>query len=217
MNRSLLSVSVVALALAVSVGQNSAQQRTPTPNQRTTQSGETLTADAFVQKVWEGNHKEVEMAKLAASRAKSADVKSFAQQLVTDHTSSSNALEQYAAKHNVTLQNPAPKASTALRDTKEKEPEALAATDDAHMKNLTSKNGAEFDQAFIDMMVENHQNGVALFERQRDAKVGDSELQNFVANMVPTLRRHLSKAQDIQKTVSVKSDTTAPLRTPANR
>jgi predicted outer membrane protein len=48
-------------------------------------------------------------------------------------------------------------------------------------------------------MVENHQKGVSLFQRQDQAKLGDAELQSFIDSQLPVLRRHLTRAQAIQK------------------
>jgi len=55
--------------------------------------------------------------------------------------------------------------------------------------------------------VQDHQKAVDMFEQQRDAKSADSELQSYINNTLPTLQRHLTKAQSIQRTLS-SSDTT---------
>jgi len=194
-------------------------------NQRQPVSTNPLTAENFVRDVIASNQKEIQLANLAAARGSSNDVKQFGRELVNDHTKALDSLSQYAAKKGITStatirtepqtttgkagqgNSPASPNNATARVTPSTSDDAHA----AHIRDLTTKSGAEFDRVFIDMMVENHRKGVSLFESQDKAKVGDQELQNFVRDTLPTLRRHLTHAEQLQKTVS----TTTPARNQA--
>jgi putative membrane protein len=150
-----------------------------------------VTPQSFVQQVVDSNTKEIDIAKLAATRAASADVKSFGAQLVSDHSKVVETLRGYAQRKNITLP-PMAKSETLAH------PSAADKEHAVHFRDLSAKSGAEFDQAFIQMMVEKHEKGVTLFERQSQAKLGDQELQQFVNDTLPTLRSHLARAKEIQ-------------------
>ncbi len=71
--------------------------------------------------------------------------------------------------------------------------------------------------AYIQMMIDDHQKAVTMFERQQTAKLGDSDLQDFIEDQVAVLRKHLNKARDIQKDLKEDSGApagSAPSRTP---
>ncbi len=212
-----------------------ANDRNQTQNQSSSQTGSALTARSFVEKVAEANQKEIEMSRMASSRAQSSRVKSYAEQLVRDHTKSLDAVKKYSTKHGISLPSGSTSgngssASTSNRSNTDtnsnntnqprtenrsnstsqspntagaanSRPEAMAAADEAHMRELSSKSGAEFDQAYINMMITNHEKAVEMFEQQRDARDNDAELRGFVNSTLPTLRSHLSQARDLEKTV----------------
>jgi len=73
------------------------------------------------------------------------------------------------------------------------------------MQELSGKSGAEFDKAFIDMMVEDHQKAISLFEQANSEKFSDAGLRKFVSDQLPGLRNHLSRAQQLQKEVDSKN------------
>jgi putative membrane protein len=220
-NKPMLKLFVCSVAAAVvvafNVGDSPAQQRSPQRQQQGLAN--TMTPQSFVEHVVESNQKEIDLAKLADTRASAADVKTFARQLVTDHTKALEAFRGYASKKNMTLP-PMPKSDTAGNPPQTPQPnqsprnragqpldtpqagaagKASADTEfSAHFKELSAKSGAEFDRAFIAMMVANHEKGVTLFERQSQAKLGDAELQKLINDTLPTLRMHQSRAKDLQ-------------------
>jgi putative membrane protein len=222
-----------------------AGQRQQQPSQQTTPRqpqglANEMTPESFVKHVVESNQKEIDMAKLATTRAASADVKSFATQLVTDHTKALSAAKAYASKKSIAL---ASTTNTSMSTTSSQQRDARSQTNQttgraedrtqrtgtqtgtdtatrtetrpaaragdpgepdhsAHMKDLSAKSGTEFDKAFMMMMVEGHEKSVALFERQSQAKLGDQELQRFINDTLPTLRRHLTRSREINNKVA---------------
>ena len=222
MTNNLLSMALLTVAVAL-------HAQIPQPAQ-TSQAGTGLTGKDFALKVAEANQKEIELARMAGSKAQSPQVKSYAEQLVRDHTKSLEEIKKYAAKHNIRFPNSSSTSSatatsstntnsnnTAQPRTENRsnstsqsakqppvgisKPEAMAATDEAHMRDLSSKSGADFDQAYVRLMIVNHEKAVFMFEQQRDNRETDAELRGFVNNSLPTLRTHLSRARSLEKTV----------------
>lgn len=135
----------------------------------------------WVNKVADSGMTEIALAKLAAEKASNPEVKSFAQKLVDDHTKVSEELKSLASQKNVKLDD-----------------EDLG-SDRAH-KRLSKKSGNEFDQEFIEHMVDMHEADVKLFEKaSTDAK--DSALKSFAAKHVDHLRQHLQQAQSLRTTI----------------
>lgn len=133
--------------------------------------------NAFAMTVAQNGMAEVALAKLALQKAQNADVKKFAQRVITDHTKVGQELKKIATAKNITL--PA-----------EVKPEQKE-THDRFMK----LSGAEFDREFMTLMVENHEKSITAFEAESNNGT-DAELKAFAGNTLPTLREHLQMARD---------------------
>jgi putative membrane protein len=132
----------------------------------------------FAMQAARGGLMEVEMGKLAASKAENADVKSFGQRMVDDHSKANDALKQAVANKKINL--------PAEVDAKEK----------AELDKLSGMSGAAFDRHYMQIMVTDHKKDVAEFERAaRTAK--DSDIKKFAADTVPTLKEHLQQAEKV--------------------
>ncbi len=216
MNRQLLLIGMLGLSLVLETNCRAQQQPAPqTSDQSTPPEAQSpaernhspdqlpMSTAAFVQKVAEDNRMAVEMARLATTRGQLSEVKDYAQQLMKDHMDSGNTLQSYASKHNITL--PQDRISTlppgSAPTPSNMPPRGLAAADDAIPWELSSKTGPEFDQAYIHMLVQDHRKAVALFEAQQQAKDMDSEILGFINNTLPVLRKHLSMAEALEKTI----------------
>lgn len=133
----------------------------------------------FAVKVADGGMAEVELAKTAEQKATDARVKSFASMMVMDHSKANDELKAAAAEKNITL------------------PMTMSQDHQDALTNLSQKSGKDFDKAFMDMMVDNHQKTIDLFEKQAtDGK--DATLKTWAANTLPTLRQHLDSAKAIR-------------------
>jgi putative membrane protein len=132
----------------------------------------------FVNKVADGNQDEVQLAQLAAQRASNPDVRNFAQQLVSDHTSMGSELQSLASTKNVKLD----KDNNQSRE----------------YKRLSNKSGQDFDREFVDHMVDEHEKDIKDFEKaSTDAK--DTELRSFASKHLADLKQHLATAQNLQR------------------
>jgi putative membrane protein len=113
---------------------------------------------------------------MATQKASDKAVKDFAQRLVDDHSKANQELENIAKSKSISM--PAMRHSTPA--------------------NISNATGADFDRAYINQMIANHQKGVANFERM-STQAQDAQLRDFVTRTLPTLREHLSQAQSLKK------------------
>jgi putative membrane protein len=141
----------------------------------------------FAMKAATGGMEEVEMGRLAARKASSADVKAFGQRMVDDHSKANDQLKALATQKGLTL------------------PTALPADKKAHLDKMSKLSGAEFDRMYMGMMLKDHKKDVAEFEKEA-SKGKDSSLKSFAQNTLPTLREHLTLAQTTAAKVGVKAD-----------
>jgi putative membrane protein len=132
----------------------------------------------FVANAGAGGLAEVQMGNLALQKATSADVKAFAQRMVTDHSKANDELSQLATMKGLAL-------PTELK------PEQKSAMD-----HLSSLSGAEFDKAYMDHMVSDHEKDVAEFEKAA-AEAQDPDIRGWAGKTAPTLREHLNLAKEV--------------------
>lgn len=125
-----------------------------------------------------GGLMEVELGKLAATNASSADVKQFGQQMVTDHSKANDELKTLAAAKNITI------------------PAAPSEEHQKHINDLKEKKGADFDKAYMSMMVDDHEEDVSKFEKEGN-EGNDADIKAFAAGKVATLKHHLEMAKTI--------------------
>jgi putative membrane protein len=131
----------------------------------------------FVTKAADDGMAELNIAQLAAQRATNPDVKSFAQKLVDDHSKVNSELMSLDSQKNVKIDKDDGK--------------------DRAYKRLSNKSGNDFDQEFVEHMIDEHEKDIKLFEKAaQDAK--DSDVKNFAAKHVDHLRMHLQQAQSLR-------------------
>ena len=127
--------------------------------------------------------KEVHMGQMAAQQGQSAEVKKLGQQIAADHTKANQQLMAIAAKKGI------------KPDTGHK------------MEKMSKKDMANFDQAWIGMMINDHQKDIAAFQRQAQNGT-DPDLKNFAKKTLPVLQKHLKMVQQAQQKMG--SGGTAP-------
>ena len=123
---------------------------------------------------------EVRMGRLAAQNTQSAQVRAFAQRMVTDHMQLGHRLTAIAQRKGLTL------------------PTELNARDVSTLADLSRQKGADFDNTYLRSQVADHQ--IALSTFQQEAEHGtDPDLKAFAQAVLPTLRQHLLMAKDAEK------------------
>ncbi len=137
------------------------------------------TPNGFMTEAAKGGMAEIELSKLATTKAQNAEVKKYAQQMIQDHTNASAELKQLAGKKNVTL------------------PTELDAEHKAIKDRLSGLSGAEFDKAYVNAMVSDHEKTVNLFKTQADGGM-DADAKAFAAKTLPKLQGHLDMIKGIE-------------------
>jgi putative membrane protein len=135
-------------------------------------------ARTFAFDVAQSNMAEIALARLAAQKGQSADVKRFAQRVIADHSKVLAELKQTAATKNITL--PA--------DVK---PEQKQTHD-----RIAALSGPAFDREFMAAMVEGHDKSVKTFQAVANNGT-DAEFKAWAAKVLPTLEQHQKMAHDI--------------------
>lgn len=133
----------------------------------------------FAVKAADGGMMEVQLGELAQKNGANAQVKSFGKMMVDDHTKANNELKALAAKKNITLP-------------------ATMSNDNQEMYNdMMKKTGTDFDKAYVDHMVDDHEDDVEMFRKQ-SMDAADPDIKAFAAKTLPTLEMHLQKIKEIK-------------------
>lgn len=144
--------------------------------------------EAFMKQAAQNGHAEVESSKLALSKASSPDVKTFAQQMVDDHTKAGDELTALAQSKGIKVSS---EPSAAQR---------------AKIKLMQTLDGASFDRSYASSMgVSAHEETIALF--RKEAQQGkDPDVKAFATKTLPTLEHHLKMSKDLKaKTAAEKT------------
>jgi putative membrane protein len=135
-----------------------------------------LPDDQFVDKASAAGLAEVNLANIALKKASSPDVRQFAQQMIDDHTRANRELLALADKKKL-----------AMAQKMDPPHEMLA-------EKLLRTEGADLDREYMKSQLADHQEAVALFERE--SKNGnDGDLKEWAGKTLPTLKRHLEMAR----------------------
>lgn len=121
---------------------------------------------------------EVQMGQMALDKSSDAKVRQLAQSIVDDHTKANDQLKTLAQNKQVTL------------------PTAASSDTQKETRNLQTKSGSAFDQAWSKAVVKDHQTAVKLFT-QESTQTKDPDLHQFAQATLPALRVHLQLAQAV--------------------
>jgi putative membrane protein len=225
---SILTALVLSINLVVGAQEpKPADPSKPTDTPAQTQTDKTTqTAGAvnssdkkFVTEAAHGGMKEVELAKLAVTKAASDEVKQYAQRLIDDHTKANDELMQLASQkgitisHDMAMKSDTSSSDAAMKQTSATDPTAKtkdmasshgATMDKDHkamMDKMSALSGNQFDKEFIRVAVKDHEKNIKEFEKQ-STKANDADVRAFAAKTLPTLQEHLQLARDLDKKLS---------------
>jgi putative membrane protein len=137
----------------------------------------------FLVKVATCNNAEIEVSKLADKRANSAQVKEFATMLVKEHKAAYDKLGDLLKNRKIGV------VAGLEKESREE------------IKRLSKMEGEEFDRAFLQHMIREHKTAITIFENQ--AKNGqEADIRDYAKELLPHLRNHLRKAEQLAKTAS---------------
>ena len=131
---------------------------------------------AFVNDAARGGEMEVKLGKLAEQDGSSAAVKEFGNRMVKDHTRLNAELSATAKSVGLTV------------------PTKISAEQQATYDKLAMLKGTKFDTAYIDMMVKDHTQDLAAFQKEANV-TKDAKLKGTVEAAIPVIEEHLKMAK----------------------
>ena len=134
------------------------------------------------------NRIDIEQARLALRKSSNAQVKEFANQMISDHTSLEKSVNDLAKKLGVT---PAPSETS-------KQLQQQAAEE---MKKLRSLKGKAFDQEYVSHEVAYHQAVIDAAKSTLIPNAKNADLKSALENAAPLLQGHLQHAQQLQQSM----------------
>ncbi|MHC8287100.1 DUF4142 domain-containing protein [Pseudomonas sp. XS1P51] len=142
------------------------------------------TSNDFVDSAAAGGIAEIETSRLALEKSSSADIKAFANMMITDHSKANDELAALAKKNDIEV----PDSTTLVKQAKEK---------------ILDLRDESFDAAYANNQVKAHEETIELFKKEAntvtDDKVkGATELKGFAQKMLPALEKHLEMAKQLQ-------------------
>ncbi|MBC3540861.1 DUF4142 domain-containing protein [Rufibacter sediminis] len=139
----------------------------------------------FVAEAASGGLFEVELGRLASSKASDPRVKQFGQLMLDHHTQTNAQLKQIADLKNLIV------------------PTSLGEEHQETFNAIMSNSGAAFDKAYMEAMVKDHKETIDKFEEMSE-EGKDMELRAFAGKALPTLRAHLSQAEQLEDDLNAK-------------
>jgi len=119
---------------------------------------------------------EVQLGKLAKTKATSPQVLEFASMMVDDHSAANKELMDLAGKKVITL--------PAILDNKTQK----------EYNDFEKMGKKDFDKAYMDYMVKDHKEDIDEFKKEAE-NGKDSELKAFANKTIPVLQHHLEMAE----------------------
>jgi len=149
------------------------------------QSGAAPTDPQIAAIVVTANQVDIDAGKLAQSKASSADVKSFAQRMITDHTGVNDQAKALVTKLKVTPQQ---------NDTSK----SLNKGGHENMATLKKLSGSAFDRAYVDHEVTYHQQVIDALDNTLIPNAQNAELKALLVKVRPSFVSHLEHAKHLQ-------------------
>lgn len=138
------------------------------------------TADAYVSGAAIGDMYEIASSKLALDKSKSADVRKFAQQMITDHEATTAKLKAALGEAKLSLAPPA----------------ELDARRQGMIDNLKSASAADFDSVYLDQQTAAHQEALTL--QQSYAEDGENPvLKKLASETAPKIQHHFEMVKQL--------------------
>lgn len=142
---------------------------------------------AFVTRAAESGKAEIELAQLAQRTSENPRVDQLAEQIERDHEQANDQLADLADRRDVDF----PGVAIGLPGPNEQQ--------QATYDRLDKLEGAAFDQAWIELMAQNHEASVESFTTA--SKSTDADVKAFAEKTLPVIKHHLEQIEALQKTV----------------
>lgn len=134
------------------------------------------------------NSVDIDAGKVAKAKTKNAEVKKFAEQMITDHTAVNKSALDLVTKLKVTPEE---------NDTSK----ALKKGGDENLANLKNLKGKEFDKAYVDHEVAYHQAVLDAVDKTLIPSAQNADLKALLVKVRPSFVAHLEHAQHMQSSM----------------
>lgn len=131
------------------------------------------------------NSGEIAQAKLAKDKSKNADVKKLAQMMLDQHMDADKKGDELAKKQSLTL------ADSATS-------QELKTTADSLTNDMAQKTGADFDKAYVDAQVKEHQSVLDILDSKLIPTAHDPDVKKYLQDVRKAVAMHLDHAKDLQ-------------------
>ena len=128
------------------------------------------------------NLEEIELGKLAQTKAQSQEVKDLGKMMVEGHTKSLRELTTLAKSKQITI------PQQISEDAKEK------------YRNLNETSGKDFDIKYVDEMIKGHQDAISKFESAQ-TDINDEDIKAWISATLPDLNMHLDDAKTLDEKI----------------
>jgi len=139
---------------------------------------------SFIKEAARGGQAEIQLGKMGAEKGQHSQIKQLGQRLEQDHSKANQELIPIAQKCGVNL------------------PTDMSWMEKLETKNLESKTGADFDKAFAEHTIKDHEKDIDRFQKALpDCK--EPDLKAFIEKTLPVLRQHLQMARSAGSAVGL--------------
>jgi len=191
--------TITGLSTLATQARDDQRTTTGTPGYQTGTPTTTVehSAKSFIKQAFQDNQAEIDLANVGMTKAQNADLKSFSQQLVQDHSQANKDLQPIAQKYGVNEQ-PSRFAEHAANKFEKETP------------------GPDFDKKFATEILKDHQKNIAKLERT-SAKIQEADVKQYADMLLSKMREHLQHAETVAKAVGVDQSTISSVmsKTPA--
>jgi len=135
----------------------------------------------FFEKITRLNDREIALSRLAAERATTPQVRSFAEEMVREHEQAGRELGTLATRKGARL---------ADNDPDKNSVEKIA-------KDWADKKGRDYDEAYLEKMIDAHKDTIDVLEDGAESK--DSDITAAAQKLLPKVKSHLERAKRLHE------------------
>jgi len=211
-------------------GTGGLSQATPQPGSQASSAARQMTATQFLRQAQMSDRYEIAASRLAQDKAQKAEVKRFAQEMVQDHTRTTQELMDLmqrvqggAQTSSATQPGGNSRAGAGANAGSSQgggsaaqggsqaganmttaqggvQAQGLDAQHQQLLQRLQSADSGSFDRTYVQQQVQAHQQAVDMFTAY--SQHGDNaQVKQWAAKTLPTLQQHLQRAQQLQQSL----------------
>lgn len=175
-----LFVAMPAVAQEQGGAQQQEQQQQSQPDTAESQDQAAEQDTVFAEQAYDGNLVQIRLGKIAQEQAETQEVKDFGKRMAAEHAKANDELKGILGDMGLEKSDDMP---DSVQET---------------AKNFEGMGGQELGAAYMDKMLEVHQNAIDLYNAAiKD--VENEDLKSYAENTLPSLEEHLKEAERISQ------------------